>query len=636
MSASTLLNILAHLRWPLTALLILVAFGVSLFAFVSPAAPSPTSVSGVNSYTQPSPSQRVAAPTLTIPIRPEPSARVTSPTSNEPTVTVGGANRPDTPTAVPNTPTPVPTPTPAALTVAPLPLQEEAKRDAPTGGTFRWRVDDEPQTLDPALADDFNSTTLTTNLFDGLVQLDRSMVVRPALARSWSVSSDGKTYTFTLRPDLKFSNADPITATNVLYSWNRVAANPKAPNRSMFNLIVGYDDVVAGRSPTLRGLSAPDPRTVRVELVKPAAYWLTQATLPAFAVVDKTAIERYPTTWTEGGLLVGSGAFILAEWRHDQSLRLIANPFYWEGRAGVDTVEVAVIKDDATARARYLADALDEIGVPPAQAAATEADLTLNSQYRRTQSLRVTWLGFKTDGSPFGGNALLRRAICQAIDRNALVAKALTGYAVPASSLYPTIALTPPDAGESATNFDPDKARQELRDAGYATAAQRATLAQQMAYSFNQTDLNKAVADEVKSQLSRNLDLNISLDSSPSFAAFLRQRDLDHSFTFFRGVAVPDYADPHAVLSVNFTSGAAANGGLYSDPDFDRAIGLADADPNPAVRNQNYSRAAVLLNKNAVAFPLYADLNARIQKPRVLNWGWTLAGLLPFKYAGLQ
>ena len=600
-------------RWPLiNGVLVILAFSLGRLLLSAASAPNEA----------PAPTPTSTAPTATA------TVYANTPTL-PPTATVQLPTVPPTATPIPPTATPAPTPTP--LTIASLPLQAEATRDAPTGGTLRWRVEDEPATLDPALTDDGNSRALVGNLFDGLVQLDPTMAVRPALARSWNVSPDGKTYTFALRSNLSFSNADSLTAADVLYSWNRVASNPTAPSRRLFSIIAGYDDLVAGRTKTLRGLTAPNAQTVRVELTKPAAYWLSQATLPAFAIVDRKPIESYGTRWTDGGLLVGSGAYILESWRHDQNLRLIANPFYWEGRAGVDAVEVAIIKDDTTARARYVADALDEIGLPASQVATVRSDSALRGQLHETPALRLTWLGFKFDGASFGSDVRIRQALWQAIDRRALVTKKLDGYALPVASLLSAFAPDTPDPYP----FDPDKARAALRDAGYDTAAKRADLAKRIAYSFNQTDLNTAVATEIQQQLQANLDLSISLDPSPSFAAFLRQRDLDHSFSFFRGVAVPDYPDPHAILSANFATGAPANGGLYSASDFDAAIIRADSDPNPATRTQSYASAARILSQNAVAIPLYADSINRLQKPRVLHWGWTAAGPMPFKYAGV-
>src|SRR6266536_1073904 len=227
--------------------------------------------------------------------------------------------------------------------------------------------------LDPALvqlAVDYD--TLST-VFTGLVEFDNQIHLQDQLAASHSISSDGLTYTFTLKPNLKFSDGTPLTSQDVVYSINR-ALLPATRSQVAYylNLIKDFDKITTGKIPTIIGdsLLAPDPSTVKIIISTNAAYFLAALTYPNSYVVEKSLIDKYGTAWTDhldmGG---GDGPFKVQSYNHTKGMILVPNTNYYGPKPKIQKLEYLISGDQDTTYNAYLSHQYDRAAVPPAHLA---------------------------------------------------------------------------------------------------------------------------------------------------------------------------------------------------------------------------------------------------------------------------
>src|ERR1700683_2900656 len=190
----------------------------------------------------------------------------------------------------------------------------------------------EPQTLDPVILTGEREWRIVQALFEVLTPRNAKGEVIPGMAQSWSLSPDGRTYTFTIRPDAKWSNGDPVTAYDFVNSWER-ALNPLTAAQYSYQLyyLVNGEAYGTGKLHDFSqvGVKAPDEHTLVVTLVHPTGYFLELATMPILFPVHLPSLKKYGQDWTKPGRMVSNGPYVLKEWRLNDYLLLEANPHYW-------------------------------------------------------------------------------------------------------------------------------------------------------------------------------------------------------------------------------------------------------------------------------------------------------------------
>ncbi len=205
--------------------------------------------------------------------------------------------------------------------------------------------------------------TAVSLIFPGLVQLTSNNTVVLNLASSYQVSSDGLSYTFTLHPNLSFSDGTPLTAADVAYSINRALTPATAsPTASFLSSIKDFVPMLTGKIPTLIGdsLLVPDPQTITIVLSTPAPYFLQELAGLNTHVVNKALIDKYGTSWTdhleEGA---GAGIFKVASYSHSQGMVLVPNPHYYGAKAHLQKLEFLPSSNPNTLYNAYLAGQVD-------------------------------------------------------------------------------------------------------------------------------------------------------------------------------------------------------------------------------------------------------------------------------------
>ena len=296
--------------------------------------------------------------------------------------------------------------------------------------TLRINLASEPDRLDPALLYTVDGACLAVNSFAGLYTHAADGTLQPELATGYTVSDDGLTYTFTLREGLTWSDGEPLTAEDFVYSWQR-AADPAngAVYSYLYSIIAGY-----GTDAGLAVSASEDGLSFTVELVAPCPYMLDLAAFPAFYPVPQHCVEAAegylnedgslldPGAWATEAGFVTSGAYTLESWTHDESMVYVKNPNYWNAQSvTMERLEFMLSADDATVYAAYRAGDLDFIDTIPAD----EMPALLESgdpEFYVADNLGTYFLCFNVNSPMFEGMtdaqaANVRKAISMLIDR---------------------------------------------------------------------------------------------------------------------------------------------------------------------------------------------------------------------------
>ncbi|GHO70792.1 peptide ABC transporter substrate-binding protein [Ktedonobacter sp. SOSP1-52] len=295
-------------------------------------------------------------------------------------------------------------------------------------------------TLDPALSTDAPSISAIDLMFTGLVQLDDNLKVYGELAQNWSTSSDGLTWTFKLRPGIKFNDGNPITADDVIFSIDR-ALKPELKSTvapAYLSLVKDSDKRFAGKVPTLinDSLFAPDPSTVKIVTTQNAQYFLDALTYPTSYVVEKSFVQKYGDTdflkhLSEGGC---SGPYQLEKYTSGKQVSFVPNNSYWAGKAQLKKVVYAFYKDPQTAYKAYKTNQLDQAGVPTANL--DEARALPNKQYRQVPQLTIDYFAMNYLAKPFN-NIKIRQAFALAVDKSAIEKSIYKGQRLATNHIVP-------------------------------------------------------------------------------------------------------------------------------------------------------------------------------------------------------
>jgi ABC-type transport system substrate-binding protein len=349
----------------------------------------------------------------------------------------------------------------ALLMVMVIPLAAHAQDATTVTAAF---LEGEPLTLDPQASSTTSQYAVLYNVCEGLVGYDpQTLKPVPALAESWTVSADGKVYTFKLRQGVKFSNGRDLTADDVIYSFNRMA-NPDTGTgygaSEIAGDIVGYkavhDDKTAKE---LSGIKATDASTVEITLGSPVASYLNQLTLPGGMIIAKEAVDSV------GEKPVCTGPYTVSQWDRQSQIVLEANPSYWGGAPAVQKAVLRIIPEQSQQVIEFEAGNVDIAWVPEPDLSRLHDDATLSKELHTIPILHVFHLRINLK-DPMMSNPKVRLALAMAIDRQTIVDTILGGQGAPAHGLYPPN-LSTYDPKFDPFPYDPQKAKQILADAGY-------------------------------------------------------------------------------------------------------------------------------------------------------------------------
>ncbi len=340
--------------------------------------------------------------------------------------------------------------------------------DIKQGGSMIVTYKDDVSTLDPAIGYDWQNWSMIKSLFDGLMDYEPGTTnLRKEIAEDYTISDDGKTFTFKLRKGVKFHNGRELNADDVKYSIERVV-NPKtqSPGAGFFGSIVGFEDASAGKAEALSGITVVDPYTIKFELSRPDATFLHVLALNFAHIVPKEEVEKYGADF--GKHPVGSGAFKMTEWTLGQ--RIVFERFkdyYNPSLPKLDQITFEVGQEPVVALLRLQNGEVDipGDGIPPAKFIEVTKDPKFKELIIQGGQLHTGYVTMNVKIKPFD-DVKVRQAVNMAINKDRIV-RIINGRAVPANQPLPP--SMPGYAKDyKGYPYDPEKAKALLAEAGVA------------------------------------------------------------------------------------------------------------------------------------------------------------------------
>jgi len=469
--------------------------------------------------------------------------------------------------------------------------------------------------LDPAQKPDANSVLAVNMIYSGLVRDDKNFQVIPDQA-TWKVSDDRKAYTFTLLPNVKFSDGTPVTAQTYVYTWTRaLLPSVASPNASFLESnIMGADDVSSGKTKTLAGVKAVNDRTLQVSLTQPTAYFLQEPTNCLFFPLNQHVIEKYgEKKWTRqvAGNGVGTGPFMVKQWDHNDKMVFAPNPYYYGNKTRLTAVNMLFANSPSTAFKVYRAGQSDLVWN---LALADQAVAKSMHGFTRTSLFQTDLLFFDTTAAPFD-KAAVRQAFAYATEKQSLAYAIFKGTITPAPTIIPpgTPGYQQHYAG---LGFDAKKAKTLLHSA-YPDISQMPPIT----FSYPNSLMT---ADEAAGlqQMWQEV-LGIQVKATPvQLAAYndeMEQHQIQSGFIQW-GTKFPD---PYDWLTVNLLSTASNNVGQWDNAQFDQTVMQAEMLTGDA-RMALYNQAEQIAISDVGVLPLGHETMAAVIPPWV--HGVTLNG----------
>jgi oligopeptide transport system substrate-binding protein len=486
---------------------------------------------------------------------------------------------------------------------------------------FRVNLGNEPPSLDPGLATDVVSANVLNALMDPLVKLGDDLQPEPSLAESWDVSPDGKTVTFHLRNDGKWTNGDPVTADDFEYSWKRTLSPELAADYAyQFYGIEGAQDYNAcsKKCDALRdkvGVEASDPSTLQVKLTTPQPWFIQQMAHTSFLAVHRATVEKFGDSWTAPRNIVTNGPFRLTGWQHNASMTLQK----WEGWRKADSVsvkrvEAKMIPDATTALQSFEAGEFDAcIDVQSCVPTDEFERLRGTPQLTVHPGLGVQFIGINVKNVP---DVNERRALALAIDRTSIVENVTKAGEQPASSFTPA---GMPGYDSIKQDFLPATA--DLERAKQLLAQAKNPVGSVTLYA-NQDALAKNIQVAVQAMWSElGIKATIKAQEWAQFLEFLGPPPNTAVDAFYIGW-IGDYVD-----AINFLQLSQCDSGLnfagFCDQEVDRLLDEAVKSQDNEERYRLYGEAEARLTGEEGAFPyipLYWIVYPILHKANVVDW----------------
>jgi oligopeptide transport system substrate-binding protein len=476
----------------------------------------------------------------------------------------------------------------------------------------------DPDSLDPQKARGFEAQSLLRDLCEGLTILDRHAAVAPGVARGWTVSADGLTYRFELRPEARWSNGERVVAADFAAALRRLVDPATASGYAQYiDVIANARDIIAARQPPeALGVAAPDDSTLVITLATRAPYLPTLLSHPSTCPVHRPTLRQHREGFARAGIMLSNGAFTLTEWVQGAYILALRNRHYWNDAATrLDGVKYLLIPDENAELARYRGGELQvTYVVPRGQFDWIRANLA--GQLHVSPQLSTYYYGFNLRRAPFRDNPRLRRALSLAIDREKLAQLVLRvgelaayGWVPPGVDNYTSQSFDYRDTPMAARLAE---AQRLYREAGYS--AQR-PLAFELRYNAGEVHTKLALA--ISSMWKEALGVQVRL-TQVEFKSLLQ--DIDRGdVEMFRSSWVGDYNDAYTFAQY-LSSDFGVNLPHYSNERYDALLRQAQAEPDPLQRRALLQEAERLMLADHPLLPLYFYVNKHLVKPEVLGW----------------
>ncbi|HID4046807.1 TPA: oligopeptide ABC transporter substrate-binding protein OppA [Pluralibacter gergoviae] len=494
--------------------------------------------------------------------------------------------------------------------------------DVPAGVTLAAKQElvrnngSEPQSLDPHKIEGVPESNISRDLFEGLLVSDLDGHPVAGVAEKWE-NKDFKVWTFHLRKDAKWSNGDPVTAQDFVYSWQRIT-DPKtaSPYASylQYGHLLNVDDIIAGKKPTSElGVKAIDDHTLEVTLSEPVPYFYKLLIHPSTSPVPKAVVEKYGDKWTQPANIVTNGAYKLTDWVVNERIVMERNPQYWNNaKTVINKVTYLPISSEVTDVNRYRSGEIDMTYNNMPIELFQKLKKEIPREVHVDPYLCTYYYEINNQKAPFTDERV-RTALKLGLDRDIIVNKVKNQGDVAAFGFTPPYTdgakLTKPEWFGWTQEKRNAEAKKLLAEAGY-------TDAKPLTFNllYNTSDLHKKLAIAAAAIWRKNIGVNVKLENQ-EWKTFL---DTRHQGTFdvARAGWCADYNEPTSFLNI-MISNSSSNTSHYKSPAFDKIIADAIKATDEAQRSALYDKAEQQLDKDSAIVPVYYYVNARLVKPWV-------------------
>ena len=494
----------------------------------------------------------------------------------------------------------------------------------------------EPQDLDPHIVTGVTEHNIISALLEGLVgKHPENLSPEAAVAESWEILDEGKTYLFHLRANARWSNNDAVTARDFVYAWQR-ALMPTLGNQYAYMLypVLNAEQFNKGQITDFSqvGIRAIDDNTLEVRLAAPTPYFLGlldhystfpvhQATIEKFGQMDTRGSE-----WTRAGNFVGNGPFKLTQWEQNRIVVVEKNPAYWDATTvKLDAIHYHPVGQINTEERMFRASQLHITYTMPEEK--IPAYLKDSPGVLKSHPYLGTYFYRLNTTVPPLNDVRVRRALAMTIDRESIVKNVTRGGQIAAYT------LTPPDTlgytARAAIPYDVEHARQLLAEAGYPEGKGFPVIQ----LLFNTLETHQKIAEAIQQMWKQALGINITLQNQEWKVYLESERAMNYQIS--RASWIGDYIDPNTFLDMFITDGGNNRSG-WSSPQYDALIARAAGTSDPQARYELFQQAESILMEEVPIIPVYTYAKNYLISPRVKGWYTNLMDYHPYKYVYLE
>ena len=528
-----------------------------------------------------------------------------------------------------------------------------------------YNLGTEPATIDPALSQGIPEANILLQVFDGLTRIDNKNMPQPAIAKSWTISKDRKTYLFTLR-NAYWTNGTPVTAYDFEYAWKR-ALTPELAAAYAYQLYYIYGGQAFNTSiksgtkyyvqavdakgnpltkkeggkdvpvPNMKkeidpsknvGVKALNATTLKVYLESPTVYFLNLTAFPTLMPVCKAVVSKNSKWASDPTNFVTNGPFKLTQWSHNDKITFVKNPTYWDkDKVKLTKITYLIVEDESTALSMYQSGQLDAAAYVPLSEL---PKLVASGDAQIFPSLATCYFTVNVTKKPFN-DVRVRKALLLAIDRKGITQSITKGGEVPALAFVPygmPDALPGKDFRTLGGSYFKDNniatAKALLAQAGYPNGKGFPAFT----LLFNTSDLHKSIAEAVQQMWKKNLGITCSLGSEEWGVYLADEASLNYDVV--RRSPTADYMDPNTFLEL-FVTGNGRNMTGYSNKAYDALIAKEKATVDPKARMTVLHAAEKILMTDMPIAPVYFYTNPMLLSKHIKNFYESALGIVDWK-----
>jgi oligopeptide transport system substrate-binding protein len=497
------------------------------------------------------------------------------------------------------------------------PASAPGKTDAPA--VLNRGNGPEPESLDPQRARTDSELYILRDLYEGLTALDADARPIPGAAAAWTVSDDGRVYTFTLREGLRWSTGEPVVGEDFAFALRRLV-DPKtaSPYAAVVEVIENAADITAGRAaPGSLGVAAPDARTLVIRLQSPAPYLPGVLSHPSTFPVHRDSLAEYGREFSRPGKSVSNGAFVLEGWIVGSHITAHRNTHYWDNANNhIDRINYLQIADQSAELNRYRGGELDVTYTVPAAQFQWVRD-NLGAELHVSPQLSTYYYGFNLYRAPFKDNRDLRLALSMVIDRE-LITGSVTGRGEMAAYGWVPVGVADYAAQKPSWASLPFAQRVAEAKRLYARAGYSAAKPLRTEIRYNMDESHTRLAVAIAAMWKEHLGVEATLVGE-EFKVLLQNIDRHDVTQVFRSSWVGDYNDAYTFAQY-LKSDFGLNLPGYRNPRYDDLLAGAAVEADRARRRELLEAAERLMLEDQPLLPLYFYVNKHLVKPYVKGW----------------